>query len=95
MRRELERGAALYNAFRGFEPTMIRHIQHRRLMPPVVIDLGELAGLIYRTDKANPGERRTFVHFLENPPRLVSDVAGTQLYIVNGRYRVTANGIEG
>jgi hypothetical protein len=32
---------------------------------------------------------------MEDPPRLVTDTAGTQLYVVGGRYRVTARGIEG
>jgi hypothetical protein len=64
-------------------------------MPAVVIELGELAGLVYRTDKGQPGQERTFIHFLQDPPQLVSNVEGTQLYIVGGRYRVTAAGIEG
>lgn len=64
-------------------------------MPPVVVELGELAGLIYRSDKWQPGQPRTYIHFMEEPPRLVSNIDGTQLYLVGGSYRVTPRGIEG
>jgi hypothetical protein len=65
------------------------------VIPPVVVELGELTGLIYRADKGQPGHRRTYIHFMENPPRLVSNTQGTQLYLVGGSYRVTPLGIEG
>jgi hypothetical protein len=32
---------------------------------------------------------------MEDPPRLVSNIDGTQLYIVGGSYQVTPRGIEG
>jgi hypothetical protein len=64
-------------------------------MPPVVVELGRLTGLMYRSDKWQQGRPRTFIHFMEEPPRLVCDAAGTQLYVVGGRYRVTGRGIEG
>ena len=70
-------------------------IRHARLMPAVVVNLGDLVGLIYRSDKWQAGKPRTYIHFMDDPPRLVSDVAGTQLYVVGGRYRVSARGIEG
>jgi hypothetical protein len=64
-------------------------------MPPVVVQLGDLVGLIYRSDKWQRGEPRTYIHVMQTPPRLVSDVAGQQLYLVGGSYRVTPEGIEG
>ena len=70
-------------------------IRHARLMPAVVVNLGDLVGLIYRSDKRQAGKPRTYIHFMDDPPRLVSDVAGTQLYVVGGSYRVSARGIEG
>jgi transglutaminase-like putative cysteine protease len=87
--------ARLYRTFTRFEPCRIVRVRHRRVMPRVVAQLGELMGLIYRSDKWNQGTPRTFIHFMTDPPRLVSNAAGTQLYIVGGRYRVTARGIEG
>jgi hypothetical protein len=64
-------------------------------MPPVVVQLGELMGLIYRSDKHGPTQPSTYIHFMDVPPTLASSPDGTQLYIVGGNYRVTSRGIEG
>jgi hypothetical protein len=88
--------AALYRRFNGFGASQAIKVKHRRLMPPVVVELGPLAGLIYRSNKGEPGRRpRTYIHLMEDPPHLVSNVEGTQLYIVGGSYQVGARGIEG
>ena len=60
-------------------------------MPPVVVELGQLAGLVYRSSKW-VGRPRTYIHFMDDPPRLVSDVTGRRLFIVGGSYRVTTQG---
>jgi hypothetical protein len=70
-------------------------IDHFRVMPLLVVELGELVGLMYRSDKDQPSQPRTYIHRMEDPPRLVSNIEGTQLYIVGGSYRVTSRGIEG
>lgn len=93
--REIQDGAGLYEKFNQSSPSQVIKVRHSRLMPPVVVHLGELAGLIYRSDKGQPRTLRTYIHFMENPPRLVSDALGTQLYIVGGSYRVSPQGIEG
>jgi hypothetical protein len=64
-------------------------------MPKVLVRVGDLRGLIYRSDRGQPGCQRTFVHFLESPAQLASDPSGKQLYILGGNYRVTRRGIEG
>ncbi len=66
-----------------------------RVIPEVLTHVGELRGLIYSSDRWSPGRPRTYIHFMETPPRLASSPEGTQLYIVGGRYRVTPRGIEG
>jgi len=66
-----------------------------RLIPPVVVQLGTLAGLIYRSDKWTPGTMRSYIHMMESAPRLVCDPSGRQLYLLGGSYRVTERGIEG
>jgi hypothetical protein len=91
----MRQGADLYQAFNGFEPSRVVKIHHSRLIPPVVVALGELVGLIYRSDKGQPGQPLTYIHRMETPPRLVSNIEGTQLYVVGGSYRVTPHGIEG
>jgi hypothetical protein len=94
-RKQLEAAGELYKTFNRFAPDRIQHVRQPRVMPQVVVNLGDLAGLIYRSDKWQPGHPRTYIHFMEKQPRLVSNVAGTQLYIIGGDYQVTARGIEG
>jgi hypothetical protein len=91
----LEPARQLFERFHSFAPNRDLRRQCRRLMPKVLVNLGELRGLIYSSDKEQCGRPRTFIHFMESPPLLASDVRGTQLYIVGGNYRVTARGIEG
>ena len=91
----MQQGIGLYEAFNRFGPSQVVTIRHPRLIPPVVVELGDLLGLIYRSDKGQPGRPRTYIHFMENPPRLVTNVEGTQLHVVGGSYRVTPKGIEG
>jgi hypothetical protein len=91
----LHRGAVLYRRFNRFEPAQVVTAAHPRVTPPVVVELGELVGLIYRSDKGQRGRWQAYVHLMQDPPRLVSNVEGTQLYIVGGSYRVTRRGIEG
>lgn len=66
-----------------------------REVPPVLVPLGELRGVIYRSDRGQCGRPRTFVHFFESPPLLTCDPAGQRLHIVGGRYQVTRRGLEG
>ena len=84
-----------FRRFHQFDPPQVDHEQCRRLIPKVLVGLGELKGLIYSSDKGQRGQRRTYIHFMETPPRLACDPNGTQLYILGGRYRVTRRGIEG
>jgi hypothetical protein len=85
----------LYREFNRFGPSRMLRIPHPRLIPPVAVELGDLVGLIYRSDKGQPGRPRAYVHFMQDPPRLASNPEGTQLFIVGGSYRITQRGIEG
>jgi len=85
----------LFKRFYTFAPKMLQKMKCNRVIPPAVVQLGELKGIIYRSDRWSPGRKRTFIHFMENPPKLVSNSQGTQLYIIGGRYRITDQGIEG
>lgn len=86
--------ATLYRQFSRMPARSIERVAHARLMPPVVLELGRLAGLVYRSSKW-VGRPRTYIHFMDDPPRLVSDATGRRLFIVGGSYRVTPRGIEG
>lgn len=91
----MRQGMELYQAFNGFEPSLVVKVQYPRVIPPMVVELGELVGLIYRSDKGQLGQPQTYIHRMEDPPRLVSNIEGTQLYIVGGSYQVTPRGIVG
>jgi hypothetical protein len=90
----LPRGAALYRRFNGFGPARVARVGHPRIVPPVLVELGDLIGLIYRSSKGRSGAARTFIHLMEYPPGLMSNTEGTQLYVVGGSYHVTERGIE-
>lgn len=92
---KLEPARELFERFHSFAANRNFRQSCRRVMPKVLVNLGELRGLIYRSDKEQCGRPRTFIHFMENPPLLASDAEGKQLYIVGGNYRVTSRGIEG
>jgi hypothetical protein len=85
----------LFRTFHHFPCGRVDYRRCRRVMPKVLVRLGRLKGLIYSSDRGQPGQPRSFVHFLETPAMLACDPAGTQLYIVGGRYRITRRGIEG
>jgi len=87
--------AQLFEDFHCFRPPSLMRYRCRRAIPRVLVSLGELRGLIYRSDRGRRGYPRTFIHFLEEPAGLACDPTGRQLYILGGSYRVTRRGIEG
>ena len=90
----LGQACALHQRFFGQAPD---HIASKRIeaAPPrrVLVELGELRALVYRA--ARDGRPRSYVHFFEQPPRLLADAQGRRLFIDGGRFRVTRQGIEG
>jgi hypothetical protein len=90
----IENGSALYRRFSRLPARSLRRVAYQRLMPPVVVELGQLMAVVYRSDKW-VGHPRTYIHYMDDPPRLVSDVNGRRLFVVGGSYRITARGIEG
>ena len=62
-------------------------------MPLQATDIGALRGVIY--SRGCGSNRKTFVHFMEDPPRLQCSSDGRQLFICGGSYLVTKHGIEG
>lgn len=100
LHQSVHQGKNLYRDFNHYEASQTVRVKHPRVIPPVVVDLGELVGIIYRSDKGQlgkgkPGQPQAYIHFMQAPPRLVSSIEGTQLYIVGGSYRITQRGIEG
>jgi hypothetical protein len=90
-----DQARGLFERFHCFEPDVVVRSRCRRIMPDVVVRLGQLRGVIYTSDRGQRGCPRTFVHFFERPPTLASDCRGEQMFILGGRYRITRSGIEG
>jgi hypothetical protein len=91
----LAKAQRLFCLFHRFPPPVMTRLRCQRMMPNVLVHLGYLRGLIYSSDKGDRGLHRTYIHFMETPPRLACDAEGSQLYILGGRYRITPRGIEG
>jgi hypothetical protein len=91
---EVQDAAALYRRFTRLPSRSVKRVSHERLVPPVVVELGQLVAVVYQSNKW-VGHPRTYIHYMEDPPRLVSDVAGRRLFVIGGSYRITARGIEG
>ena len=95
-RRNMQHGHALFRTFHRYCADRVMRVRARRVMPEVLVQLGRLKAVIYTSDKGRPGQKPlTYIHFMERQPWLTCDATGRQLYIVGGRYRVTARGIEG
>ena len=91
----LARALRLFRRYQQSSPRRVERSKVPRLIPPVLVHLGELRGLIYRSDRGPARTSRTYVHFFDRPPRLLADPEGTRLFILGGCYRVTRRGIEG
>src|SRR5262249_54040157 len=92
---ELDSARNLFSRFHCFPSAQVIWEPCPRVIPRILVQVGELRGLIYRSDKGQKGRPRTFIHFMKTPPRLACDPNGRQLYIIGGDYRVTAQGING
>jgi len=92
---QVARASGLFEQFHCFAPAAMVRRRCPRQVPPVLVRLGELRGVIYRSDRGQSGCPRTFVHLFESPPLLTCDPAGRRLHVVGGRYRITPRGIEG
>lgn len=90
----LDQAYALHQHFFGRAPDGVRHTRLQAAPPRrVLVELGELRALVYRATR--DGRPRSYVHFFEQPPRLLTDAQGRRLFIDGGRLRVTRQGIEG
>jgi hypothetical protein len=90
----LEDASKLYCRFTRSSARSLSRVSHRRLIPPVLVELGRLMAVVYRSDKW-VGRPRTYIHYMKDPPRLAADVEGRRLFVVGGSYRITEKGIEG
>ncbi len=88
-------GSKLFEVFHRFRPFRVVRSGCDRVIPKVLVKMGTLKAVIYSSDRGQRGVPRTYIHFMRTPPTLACDVAGRQLYILGGRYRIGRRGIEG
>lgn len=93
LRDEIAVARRLFCTYSGRDALSSTRCRIDRLIPDVLVDLGALRGLIYSRDHGGPG--RTYIHFMDDPPRLTCDAQGRRLFVVGGSYRITQRGIEG
>jgi hypothetical protein len=91
----LGQACALYENFHCFPSQRVVRKTCAREIPRVLVGLGELCGVIYRSDRGQSGRPRSFIHTFKQPPQLACDKTGRQLYLLGGSYQVTRRGIEG
>ena len=87
----------LFSEFHEFLPeTVTVATVGRKSMPSLVMHVGALTEITYRSDKWDKGGSAVdYTHKFKKPlPVLVSDADGN-LYIIGGSYKVTADGIVG
>jgi hypothetical protein len=66
-----------------------------RVIPGVLLRVGDLLGVIYRNSVLGQGKSENYVHVMDNPPVLATNMQGSQLYVLGGSYKVTPQGIKG
>lgn len=85
----------LFRTWSGFEPSeVIEMSMYSRTIPRYLVKLGDLAGVIYESDKWD-GKPIEYIHEFKvksKRPILCADANG-QLYIIGGNYKVTHRGI--
>jgi hypothetical protein len=90
---ELDKAKQLFETFAGRGAQVAGRRRVDRVIPEVLVDLGALRGLIYTRDHGGP--KRTYIHFMDDPPRLMCDSDGSRMFVIGGTYRITRRGIEG
>jgi hypothetical protein len=87
----------LFSEFHEFPPDAVTVASIRQKgMPSLVVHIGELVSLTYRSNKWDKNARSVdYTHRFGKPlPVLVSDADGN-LYIIGGVYKITSDGIVG
>jgi hypothetical protein len=92
-RLELAKARDLFETFAGFAAPCVAIRRVDRTIPDVLVDMGALRGVVYTKDLGDA--KRTYIHFMDDAPRLMCDPEGRQLYVLGGSYRITRRGIEG
>lgn len=92
---KVRRGLELFRKWSGREAGAVETREVPRGTPSVLVQLGELMGVAYRSDKWG-GRPRNYFHETERPrPILASSVDGRRLFILGGAVTVRPEGLVG
>ena len=87
-------GAETFRMWSGRSPRKVRRTSTPEGSPGVLVELGELLEVAYRSDKWSPGKKKDYLHSFNRPrPVLATDAKGRDLYIVGGGFQIKAEGI--
>lgn len=93
--RQVEAALELFREFHGFDAEAFDVETVPDGTPAVLVRLGELQAVVYRSDKWD-GKARDYIHETRRPrPELCSTPDGRQLVLLGGAVRVAAEGLVG
>lgn len=90
--KELKQAMSLYKKFSGHEPELVGKVKITK-MPEVGIIIGDLDGVAYETVRDNKKDKYFHKFNKKSRPLLCSSFNGAQLFIINGHYDFTEDGI--
>lgn len=91
MKRDIAKAAGLYKRFREEEPKRARSV--KITLPKAMMVMGTLDAVLYTT--THGGRSQSYKHTFNkgSRPLLCAGTKDGQLFVVGGRFRVTARGI--
>lgn len=90
--RELHQAMELYRNFSGHEPEVVGKVK-KPIVPDTGIVIGELEGVAYETVRDNVTEKYFHKFDKKSRPLLCSSFDGRQIFIIEGKYNFTEDGI--
>lgn len=92
---KVKRGLELFRKWSGRDAGRVEVRSVPRGTPAVLVQLGELVGVAYRSDKWTR-RARDYFHETRRPyPILASNVEGSRLFILGGAVKVRPEGLVG
>lgn len=91
--RELQEAVQRFTGFRGDVPQRVDKVTLPKA-PRVLLHVGEVLGIMYRTERDGVVEDYLHQFRKKSRPTLAANSDGKTLYLLGGAYRVTDHGIE-
>lgn len=91
-----KKSVAKFKEFHDFDPKEVVALPVNRTIPRELVRVGDLVGVIYRSDKWDR-KKKDYIHKFNRSDRpiLASSPDGKRLFILGGSFRTKAEGIVG